>query len=201
MHGFLSKVISEILQTCIKAFLHVFEEKNIFGNISPLGLGRNIIIGHDDDDCDIDRYTHIFGKLSIHTYWLLLLHCSRTVDLLSSTCCMTAWYPAVLYVWQLTHRCFWVKNYARLNCGCLFCFGMCHLSNALVVAVARTYKLATLCPYPLPFGFACSRFYLIGCSATGCISINKTNHHHRSGCSCVFLLLLNLLSITNDVLL
>ena len=68
LHGFLSKVISEILQTCIKAFLHVFEEKNIFGNISLLGLGRNIIIGHDDDDCDIDRYTHIFGKLSIHTY-------------------------------------------------------------------------------------------------------------------------------------
>ena len=63
---------------------------------------------------------------------------------------MTAWCPAVLCVWQLTHHCFWVKNYARLYCGCLFCFGMCHLSNTLVVAVARTYKLANLCPYLFP---------------------------------------------------
>ena len=45
MHGFLSEVISETLQTPIQTFLHLFEDKSIiFSDISMLELGKHMSI-------------------------------------------------------------------------------------------------------------------------------------------------------------
>ena len=137
------------------------------------------------------------------TSWPLPFYCSLTCDLLFFKYDVSM---AIIYLLPSTSYRFYVNYYNCLDCLCLFCFRTCHLSNAAVVTPAGVYNLKTSCPLP-PALDLCTPLVLEYCPFCMHLSLlhvvyfallqHKEGYHHQGSYGYAFLLLFNLLPISN----